>query len=174
MFAISLMDGTQNSKTVTLRLELISHWTSPAERASVGLLRHGNTSHDAARMLIAGLWQYRDRIGRSRKPREAVMPSKKPTSLSTKRAQVQKAARSCQSTEQAKPPTKKQQLIDLLTAEKPVAVETIGKTLCWQPHTVRATISGLRKAGFAVDNSRPSDGGGTCYRIVGQPQVPRT
>jgi biotin operon repressor len=98
------------------------------------------------------------------------MPSKKQVVSATKRAQATKVTGSQQSHEHAKPATKKQQLIDLLSGEKLVTVEKMSKTLGWQPHTVRAAITGLRKAGFAVDSSRPPDGGGTCYRIVGQPQ----
>jgi len=98
------------------------------------------------------------------------MPSKKQVIPAAKRAQATKVTGSRHSHEQAKPVTKKQQLIDLLSGEKLVTVEKVSKTLGWQPHTVRAAITGLRKAGFAVDSSRLSGGGGTCYRIVGQPQ----
>lgn len=99
------------------------------------------------------------------------MPSKKQTTTSTKRAQATKVTGSRQCQDQTKPATKKQQLIDLLSGESLVTVEKVSKTLGWQLHTVRAAITGLRKAGFAVDSSRPSDGGGTCYRIVHQPQT---
>ena len=98
------------------------------------------------------------------------MPSKKPTetSISTKRAEVSEVAKSNLSTEQARPRTKKQQLIDLLSGGKPVPVDLVGKKLNWQRHTVRAAIAGLRKAGFAVDSTKTSTGDCTCYLIVGQ------
>ena len=99
------------------------------------------------------------------------MPSKKQTSLSTKRAQALKVAERSRLAHQAKLRTKKQQLIDLLTGEKPVTAEKVSKTLGWQLHTVRAAITGLRKAGFAVDTAKPSDGGGTYYRIIGHLQT---
>ena len=58
------------------------------------------------------------------------------------------------SPQEARPATKKQQLIDLLSGAKPVAAEKVSKTLDWQPHTVRAAITGLRKAGFVVDTTK--------------------
>jgi predicted transcriptional regulator len=66
--------------------------------------------------------------------------------------------------------TKKQRLINLLSGGKPATAEKVSKTLDWQPHTVRAAITGLRKAGFVVDSTKGSDGGGACYLIVSQPQ----
>lgn len=41
----------------------------------------------------------------------------------------------------------------------------------WQPHSVRAAMSGLRKAGYTIDradSAKPS--GGTVYRITGGPE----
>lgn len=107
------------------------------------------------------------------------MPRKKHTATptSTKLAQAAKAVKRSRSANQSKPKTKKQLLIDLLASEKPVTVEMVrvtvemvSKTLDWQHHTVRAAISGLRKAGFAIDTAKPSIGGATCYRIVGHAQ----
>jgi hypothetical protein len=126
----------------------------------------------AARGLIAGSWQYRDRIGRFCQPREAVMPSKKqsPKSKRSSRSAMSEPGSAKGSPSQARPCTKKQQLIELLSGANPVAVDSLSKTLCWQPHTVRAAIIGLRKAGLVVENSKGLDGGGTCYRIVGRHQ----
>ena len=94
------------------------------------------------------------------------MPNKKQAATSAKSEQATKATRSTQSSGQSKPKTKKQRLIDLLSSEKPVTVEMVSKTLDWQHHTVRAAISGLRKAGFAIDSVKPSAGGATYYHIV--------
>ncbi len=71
---------------------------------------------------------------------------------------------------EARSATKKQQLIDLLSGAKPVTAEKVSRTFDWQPHTVRAAITGLRKAGFVVDSTRGSDGSGTCYQIVSHSQ----
>jgi biotin operon repressor len=101
------------------------------------------------------------------------MPCKKQTSpsISTKSVRPTNIPKGGQSKDQAKPKRKKHQLIDLLAGEKPVMVEMLSKALDWQPHTVRGAITKLRKAGFAIDSAKPSDGGGTCYRIFDQVQL---
>jgi len=39
----------------------------------------------------------------------------------------------------------------------------------WQPHSVRAALSGLRKAGYIIDRTDPAKPGGTAtYRITGR------
>ena len=41
----------------------------------------------------------------------------------------------------------------------------------WQPHSVRAAMSGLRKAGHTIDRADPAKpGGGAIYRITGGPE----
>lgn len=40
----------------------------------------------------------------------------------------------------------------------------------WQPHSVRAAMSGLRKAGYTIDRADPAKPGGTVYRITGGPE----
>ena len=40
----------------------------------------------------------------------------------------------------------------------------------WQPHSVRAALSGLRKAGYKIDRVPPKIEGGTAiYRITAEP-----
>jgi len=40
----------------------------------------------------------------------------------------------------------------------------------WQPHSVRAALSTLRKAGYTIDRIPPkSDGGASAYRISAEP-----
>ncbi len=97
------------------------------------------------------------------------MPSKKQpgTPISPSRTEKKPVASIKRTSQVARPATKKQRLIDLLSGAKPVAAEKVSKTLDWQPHTVRAAITGLRKAGFVIDTTKGSDCGGTCYRIVG-------
>jgi len=44
----------------------------------------------------------------------------------------------------------------------------------WQPHSVRAGLSGLRKAGYTIDRTEAAKPGGTAiYRITGGPEGPR-
>ena len=100
------------------------------------------------------------------------MPSKKQPSTSKSRRRVHNktVAGIKRPPKEAIATTKKQQLIDLLSAAKPVTADKVSKTLDWQPHTVRAAITGLRKTGFVIDSTKGADGGGTCYQIVGKLQ----
>lgn len=44
----------------------------------------------------------------------------------------------------------------------------------WQPHSVRAGLSGLRKAGYTIDRTDAAKPGGTAtYRITGGPEGAR-
>ncbi len=44
----------------------------------------------------------------------------------------------------------------------------------WQPHSVRAGLSGLRKAGYTIDRTEAAKPGGTAtYRITGGPETAR-
>ena len=64
-----------------------------------------------------------------------------------------------------KPRSKKDQLVDLLRAKGGADVRALSDTLGWQPHTVRAALTGLRKAGIAVEKMPVRDGELTRYRI---------
>ena len=50
-------------------------------------------------------------------------------------------------TGQPKSRTKKQHLIHLLGLKSGADITSLGAKLGWQPHTTRAAITGLRKAG---------------------------
>ena len=65
--------------------------------------------------------------------------------------------------------TKKDQLVRLLRAKAGADVTTISKKLGWQNHTVRAALSGLRKAGFGITADKPEGGGAGRYRIIADP-----
>jgi len=56
------------------------------------------------------------------------------------------------------------QLRKLLMRKNGATIAQIQKTFGWQPHTVRAAISGLRKAGEMVERSEAAKG--AVYRIV--------
>ncbi len=62
---------------------------------------------------------------------------------------------------------KKQLLVDLLKRKTGASINDIGTALGWQPHTIRAAISGLRKSGFSVD--RETTDKGNRYRVTADP-----
>lgn len=62
--------------------------------------------------------------------------------------------------------TKKEQLIKLLGAKAGVDIKSLSEKLGWQQHTMRAALSGLRKAGYEVAGEKPVKGGLSKYRIV--------
>jgi len=62
--------------------------------------------------------------------------------------------------------TKSNQLIRMLGTKAGADVAAIGRRLGWQPHTVRAALSGLRKAGHVVEKGAPYTGKPPRYRIV--------
>lgn len=66
----------------------------------------------------------------------------------------------------AQPPTsKKDQLIALLRGKGGADVQALSDALGWQPHTVRAALTGLRKAGVALEKLAVREGERTRYRI---------
>lgn len=71
----------------------------------------------------------------------------------------------------AKGPSKRTQLIKLLSRKSGVDVTSISAKFGWQPHTTRAALSGLRKAGFEVVKEGSSVGKPTRYRIVSAPSA---
>ncbi len=71
----------------------------------------------------------------------------------------------------AKGPSKKAQLIKLLSRKSGADAIAISEKFGWQPHTTRAALSGLRKAGFDVAKENTGSGKLTRYRIVGAPNA---
>jgi hypothetical protein len=65
--------------------------------------------------------------------------------------------------------TKKDQLVALLSKPNGARVSVIVQRLGWQPHTVRAALSGLRKQGFEIATSKSSKSGEAVYAIVARP-----
>ena len=53
--------------------------------------------------------------------------------------------------------TKRAKLIAMLERPEGASVAEIGQRLGWLPHTVRAAITGLRKAGREVSRSKDAD-----------------
>lgn len=69
----------------------------------------------------------------------------------------------------ARPETKRERLIKLLGRKGGAEVAAISETLGWLPHTTRAALTGLRKAGFAIEAEKPAGGGASRYRITARP-----
>ncbi|MCI5074008.1 DUF3489 domain-containing protein [Oricola sp.] len=65
--------------------------------------------------------------------------------------------------------SKKDQLVALLSKPNGARISVIVERLGWQAHTVRATISGLRKQGIEVTTSKSPKTGETVYAIVSAP-----
>lgn len=62
--------------------------------------------------------------------------------------------------------TKKAQLIALLRQKGGQDIDTLGRALGWQAHTVRAALTGLKKNGYTVTRTEGGDGAGR-YAITG-------
>lgn len=62
--------------------------------------------------------------------------------------------------------SKKAQLASLLKRKSGVSAPALCKSLGWQPHTLRAAISGLRKSGHQIETRRTADGDATLYRMT--------
>ena len=65
--------------------------------------------------------------------------------------------------------TKKAQLIDLLRRDNGANVAMISKKFGWLPHTTRAALSRLRKAGYEITGMKVGTGKSTKYRITSAP-----
>lgn len=61
-------------------------------------------------------------------------------------------------------PSKTDQLIDLLGRDGGASIEEISEAFGWLPHSSRAKLTGLRKAGHTVE--RGKQGSVTTYRVV--------
>ena len=60
--------------------------------------------------------------------------------------------------------TRQEQLKALLSRKSGATAEKIQTAFGWQPHSVRAAVSGLRKEGESIETIQTASG--TAYRIV--------
>ena len=63
-------------------------------------------------------------------------------------------------------PTRQEQLARLLNRKSGASIAQIQKAFGWQPHTARAALSTLRKAGTVIERSDTDKG--AVYRIAGE------
>lgn len=69
-----------------------------------------------------------------------------------------------------RPESKKTRLINMLLQPEGSTIAAISAALGWQAHTTRAAITGLRKAGHAVETAKPVDGSIVLiYQIASKP-----
>ena len=66
---------------------------------------------------------------------------------------------------QPKKELKRDILVAMLKMPSGASIAELTERLGWLPHTVRAAITGLRKAGHTIER-KAADGGVTIYRIV--------
>jgi hypothetical protein len=64
-----------------------------------------------------------------------------------------------------KPGTKQARLVDYLSRPWGTSIADLGRLLGWQPHTVRAALTGLRKKGYRVTAEKDKSGA-TVYRAT--------
>lgn len=67
--------------------------------------------------------------------------------------------------------TKRTILCRLLSRKSGADLAALQSATGWQPHSVRAALSGLRKAGYTIDRSEPAKPGDPAiYRISATPE----
>lgn len=70
---------------------------------------------------------------------------------------------------QPKRETRRDQLVRLLRRKTGADVPAISEKMGWLPHSTRAALTGLRKAGYELEATKPGKGGPSRYRIVKEP-----
>lgn len=65
--------------------------------------------------------------------------------------------------------SKKDKVILLLRRDEGASIAEMMKGTGWLPHTTRAVLTGLRKAGFQIEKSKVD--GVTRYRITAEPSA---
>lgn len=97
-------------------------------------------------------------------------PKRKPAARP--RAATKPKAASTPKKAPTRPETKRERLIKLLSRKGGAEVAAISETLGWLPHTTRAALTGLRKAGFTIEAEKPAGGGASRYRVTARPADP--
>jgi len=64
--------------------------------------------------------------------------------------------------------TKKARLVRLLQADGGREISKLSQDLGWLPHSTRAALTGLRKAGYHIERLPPRKNGTSRYRITGE------
>ena len=72
-------------------------------------------------------------------------------------------------TKSALPPTKHQQVIDLLNRDDGASLEELSALANWLPHSTRAYLTGLKNKGHVIDSDKVD--GVRRYRIPSSPEA---
>ena len=69
--------------------------------------------------------------------------------------------------------TKIDKVRSMLGRPQGARLDAICKATGWQPHSARAALSGLRKAGYTIEREAAGDGrgGSSTYRITSAPET---
>ncbi len=71
----------------------------------------------------------------------------------------------------SKPETKTAIIQRLLARKSGATLSSLQNATGWQPHSVRAALSALRKDGYTIDKLPPgTNGGAIAYRITAAPE----
>ncbi len=95
--------------------------------------------------------------------------TKTTTKIRPKKSGRTTASRKSLSTLKPSKLTKKARLISLLSKNSGCDITSISKKLGWLPHTTRAALSGLRKAGYEISSIKAGTGKPSKYRITSAP-----
>jgi hypothetical protein len=66
---------------------------------------------------------------------------------------------------------KKAKMIAMLSRKSGADVPNLSSTLGWLPHTTRAALSGLRKAGYEITSIKAGNGKPMRYQIIGSTEA---
>jgi hypothetical protein len=98
--------------------------------------------------------------------RENIMTIKQEASGTTKLATLRPAKQRL-----ATAKTKKAKMIAMLSRKSGADVPSLSTSLGWLPHTTRAALSGLRKAGYEITSIKAGNGKPARYRIIGSTEA---
>jgi hypothetical protein len=159
---------SQLTKTHIATLDALSQAEGPVHADALGALPVKGKARDK---LIAHLAEQglivsgKDGISLTDIGRAALAPPEAPADTQAETASTTPANPGQSTT--AKKPRKKDQLIALLQAEAGATVPDIAAALDWQPHTTRAALTGLKKAGHTIDKLPPlQDNRSSRYKLV--------
>ena len=95
--------------------------------------------------------------------------TKAPANAQPRKTGEAKAGRNCRPSSKPSNLTKKTRLIILLSKNSGSDITSISKRFGWLPHTTRAALSGLRKAGYEITSVKAGTGKPTKYHITHAP-----